>query len=231
MAQKKGNGIIFIAIMVFCVLIIFLSIATPIILLVGYFYSKSKFNEIGKNLSNSVSDFWLTDKEKEQYKDTYDEYNKALNIIEKAHKKAEKANISKNKDGSYSLRSNLGKEISHTLEESEPFRDSLESDLDDFQQTPLNKWKSFNEHASRERIFLYSFYFWCVVNIYYFIKYGFNSTKIIQAYRDISISSPLTIAAVLTIFVFIIFYFVIDDRGTQFSPIPPEVTMDNVDDY
>ena len=66
------------------------------------------------------STFWLDDFEKNQFINLNNEVQKQKEIIAAAHLYAIKNNVSKNKDGRYSARSNAGKKVLSVLSSAEP---------------------------------------------------------------------------------------------------------------
>ena len=125
MTKKKKNdsgGMIFFIIFIALIII---AIATPLVLLIGYVYNTIRFRYTKKRISGNMSDFWLGKQEKDEFKEKAVMLNKVTDIINEANQKGLKAGISQNKDGSFSARSNIGKEIRNTLEKYEPIKTSV----------------------------------------------------------------------------------------------------------
>jgi cell division protein FtsL len=85
MARKKkgdsGSIIFFIVIVV----LVAIALATPIALIIGYLYNKINAGRIKKYISGNMSDFWLDDQEKIEFKDKLKHLVKADKIIDQAN--------------------------------------------------------------------------------------------------------------------------------------------------
>lgn len=249
MARKKKNdsaaaglGLIIAIVLILTVLL------TPIVLFFGYLYNRLKFNEIKKKLNRSVSYFWLDDVEKKQFKHDLKELSGVIDVIEQANQKGEKAGISKNQDGSWSARSNLGKEIRGTLERYEPLKEDLVSVLIELQSLPIKRWEQFNLYGKRANSFLMAFYVWIGSVVWYAIVLGrYNVREALLPYYVLATNffkeegtrikltgedlKMFAVATLISIVTYFIGGLVFKRRGEKFSPVPPEVTLENVDSY
>jgi hypothetical protein len=245
--KKKGDagGIIFLLAIAVLILI---ALATPIVLIFGYMYNKVKAGEIKKRISGTMSDFWFNKSEKDEFKEKVNQLIQVNGIIEKANEKGTNAGITRNKDGSFSARSNLGKEIRATLEKYEPVKSSLGNYLYDLQNLPLSRWEEFNGYIKNAKSFMWSLILWCAALLYYFITLGKQSiSKIFIPYlalatnffRDEANQLPIVdgdiqmvaVATIIAILTYFIFRMIFNDSGSKYSPRPEKVSLENIDSY
>jgi hypothetical protein len=248
MARKKkgdsGSIIFFIVIVV----LVAIALATPIALIIGYLYNKINAGRIKKYISGNMSDFWLDDQEKIEFKDKLKHLVKADKIIDQANQKGIDEGVSRNKDGSFSAKSKIGKEIRAALEKYEPIKDSLSEYLYDLQHLPITRWDEFNKYIKRSKSSIYSFCSWCAVLIYYFLNLGKKSILDIflpylalatNIFRDKENQLPLAdgdiqmvaVATIIAIVMFFVFGLIFKSSGAKYSPYPEKVTLENVDSY
>lgn len=112
MAKKnnsKGGGseIILLLILIFGIALI----ATPLVLIGGTIYSFVSYLRNKKFKKGNYSTFWLDNSEKSDFETIATKLLTALENIENAEKTGNNEGLAKNKDGSFSLRGNRGKEI------------------------------------------------------------------------------------------------------------------------
>ena len=237
MAKKKsengGIGFLFIILIV---------LITPIVLIIGYFYNSSKFNEIKKLLTGKMSDFWLDTDEKNDFKEKYAQLNEVKQIIQNANDEGVNAGLSLNKDGSFSARSNKGKEIRAILTKYQPMKISLTNYLVDMQYVPINRWTVYNNYLRNSISFRWAFISWIVSlivsstivsgNVFYaywsLLSNIFNENKIKVAESDLN---ALIIVTGISIVIYFIFKFILKNVGEKYTPKPEVVTLNNVDSY
>lgn len=251
MAKSKknnvGNAFALIAILILIMLVI-IALLTPMVIFFGYFYNKIKSGKIKKELSGLMSDFWLNENEKNDFKENTEALINVNNIIQKANEDGISAGISINKNGSFSAKSNLGKRIRATLDKYEPIRDSLKNHLSGLQNLPVSRWNQFNSYLVNEKSFMISFFSWFFVLLYKFIisdkksvldtvlPYLALSTNIFRDEQnkialsdgDIQMVAVATVASLLT---YAVSRFVFKNEGEKYSPRPDFVTLDNIDSY
>jgi hypothetical protein len=248
MARKKKGDAGGVIILIVIAVLILIALGTPIVLIVGYMYNKAKAGEIKKRISGTMSDFWLNKREKDEFKEKVNLLFHVDDIIEKANEKGTNAGISRNKDGSFSARSNLGKEIRATLKKYEPVKSSLSNYLYELQNLPLSRWEEFNGYIKNEKSFMWSLISWCTVLLYYFITLGKQSiSEIFIPYLalatnffrdetnqlqivdgDIQMIAVATIIAIITYFICRIIF---KNSGSKYSPPPEKVSLENIDSY
>lgn len=245
MARKKKKddtgsvipGIIF---LVVCAL----AIVAPLIMTFGCFVAWLEADKIKNSLNNDLSDFWLDHNEKNEFKQHYNQLVNVENIITNANNKGIDAKISRNKDGAFSARSNLGKEIRATFDHYIPKQEHLKTIIIELQNRPLSRWVEFNTHLKRFYAFQYALLGWFMVLAY---NYHSNISITLIGYLNIYLH-PITsfsskdeivhnhlIIVVLAAFVALIAYFIgaflMRNSADEYSPKPNLVSANNVDDY
>lgn len=243
--KKKNDGGVFLGVLL--VVAIIVAVLTPFALLYVYFSNKLKYNEVKDTLTGTESDFWVNDEEKNEFLTDLDSLRQANSHIENANDKAREHNIAVNKDGSFSARSKVGKQVNEVLNKYEPIARGLNDDLYFLQNLPKSRWNEFNEAYKKSQSALRSFYFWAVVIIYYTISLGKDSFwGGMQAYwsfatniftddntplmdGDIEMITVATILAIASYFLQI--HFFNKEPASKLTPIPPEVTLNNIDLY
>lgn len=260
MAKDKNENIIskiFAVIIFLIVLCIMLCIALlPFVLLIGVFVYRFQFINYRKNLNNDLSDFWLGHEEKNEFKTKMTELANCMAKINNAESKGNEAGISRNNDGQFSARSNLGKEIRQIFNTCLPIKNELAKRLYELQKQPLKKWKKFNSIASNSKATTITLNIWVGITLFCLIlayrKGGFEFENMYQyliaSYKYVFIKMlslgtdsgndliyPLNAVQTIifpfagTLISFFICKGIFSDYGMKFSPEPPKVTLDNID--
>ncbi|QTO01816.1 hypothetical protein [Aggregatibacter sp. 2125159857] len=125
-----------------------IAIGIPLFLLLSIPYYLVGMNKIKVEVKKSISDYWLSREEKEELKSLYqawlnakEEENRIEDKIKKLHDYADEQGVSKNIDGSYSRRSEVGKSIINSLT-------NLENELDLAKDYSLMCWEEYKDLAS-----------------------------------------------------------------------------------
>lgn len=135
MAKRKGSGnplplIILVGAVVVCFVAGAAALLIPVAILVfaiksGIDFTREK-NATSARINVPVrlshltpNDFWLTPPEKNQFTSVRNELIKAIRTIEAADSEADQRGLSRNKDGSISRRSKMGKKLQGLIESSE----------------------------------------------------------------------------------------------------------------
>ena len=125
-----------------------IAIGIPLFLLLSIPYYLAGMNKIKVEVKESISDYWLSREEKEELKSLYqawlnakEEENRIEDKIKKLHDYADEQGVSKNIDGSYSRRSEVGKSIINSLT-------NLENELDLAKDYSLMCWEEYKDLAS-----------------------------------------------------------------------------------
>lgn len=247
MAQKKkgdAGGLILVLFVVF----VLIALATPVVLILGFLYFNSLVAEETKRLKNSPSDFWLTDEEKSEFKKKVSQLSEVTTALREANQKGASEGVSKNQDGSFSARSKLGKELRQIIERADPMKATLAQQLDALQLLPQSRWAAFNKNVARGRACLIALLCWIVALIYYAVKFNKVSissifisywglatnwfretgTKIPMADGDMQMIAIATCVAIVSYFLGTLIF---KNKGAKYSPIPPKVTLENINTY
>jgi len=248
MAKRKQNSVGNIFIFIIIVVLILIALAAPIVLIIGYLYNKINADKIKTNLSGTQSDFWLDEEEKKDFKEKVNQLIHVNGIIEKANQRGIKAGISRNQDGSFSARSNLGKEILATFAEYEPIKSSLIDSSRTLQDLPISRWDEFNKFIKNKKSFMFAFISWAIVLIVSFIVLGKQSILDIftpyialatNFFRSTASQLPLSdgdikmiaVATLVAIATYFITGLIFKSSGEKYTPRPEKVTLGNVDLY
>lgn len=217
-----GNPIL----MVVAIVISVIAIALPLVLIGGYFYYRHKLNDIKQYLENTISDFWLDDDEKKIFKASIKKLSQANKNIEKAVDYGTKSGISLNKDGSFSARSNIGKEVRATIDQNQPIAEEMAGIVDDLTNTPVERWIEFDMYAKRMHAFLKAQYAWVV---------GFTATMVFCLIKGMGVHDSAVASiygsAVLSIITLAFLWFFSKEGADNYTPKPPLVTAQNIDSY
>ena len=228
----------------------FFTIATPIAILIVYIYCSIKARKISISGDKECSDYWIDAENKYRFvslnieadilRSQLNSYNRKKDNI---HKFAEENNISKNLDGRYSRRSNLGKEVVSKLDYIEgkiqEITDEIKENswkLSTIRNSPKDKWLSdFLKLQEKDMYCRYkissmiSFILWIAsfgVCYIYFSNMKYQESKIFSYSAIIS-------AAIAAIFYGLLYLFH-KNKNKKFSmksSEPPEVTLDNYNQY
>ena len=227
MARKKKGSIIDAIGSLVLLILFFVAIFTPLMLFLAYAYNWDKSRRFKKYLSNNNSDFWLTQEEKTEFKSKYKKLATEISKIEKAEARGKKENIPINKDGSFSARSTVGKEIRNIIDTSRPIVEQLSVEIEDLSSTPQQIWNEFNLYVKREYAFLYSLYVWFTTTAICYGYVYFKSMKMEEQYHIVAI-----ITAIVSILSYFIFKLIIlKNKANKYTPMPPIVTVENVGQY
>lgn len=206
----------------------------PLLLILWMYYSYSCLSRLEKEFSNKViSDFWLNLDQKIDYRNINASLGERYREIEKLQEMAYSSNISKNKDGSYSNRSNLGKKINEGLRVNNKGLASLEYRFKDLKNMPLKSWEKFVSNLSTEYGVQFFTGFALISYIILFIIY-FKFSKIFSKTEPKEFFLSLKIILLSVGFGFIAFLISksISKKNIISSyPKPPIVHMDNLDKF
>lgn len=227
----------------FFVLLILFVILLPIVMLLAIPYFAWQRYRIKLEPKNTIADYWLSDVEKDQFMQRrerwlplYAQLKEIERKIENVHAFAEENNLSRNVDGSYSRRSDMGKSVMNTLDELNAKRERVaKSESEAYEnflfwvKKPIRDWER-DEEAFRERDFLYrkakiasiGFALWGVLYLIFTQSFYYES------------SSSMLLNALIVPVVVAILYFYHNKQNQKLEypvPCPPEVDLDNINDY
>lgn len=250
MAKKKKEDSSLGALFVFLPLLLFLiAVATPVVFVLGYVYNSLRTFFIRTTLSGTMSDFWLNKEEKKDYYEILKKLVYVNDIINAANDKAHAHKVSKNKDGQFSARSKVGKEVQATLQEYIPKQNSLYDEKEYYESLPKVRWNKFNKFAKGQKIYLWSSFTWGLSILYFYFSQTKQSLEeiYISYYRvylhatnselleelpmqngDLELVYVTTIIAITSYF---IFGWLFKNTAKKYSPIPDEVTPNNFNNY
>lgn len=121
---------------------------TPIAILIFYAINNFKLKKYD-HAERDIAKFWLTDEEKKEFKKIIEGISIADKNISKAIRAAEEAGITRNMDGQYSVRSNLGKQVREAIETNRRMRSNLNSKWNVLSYLPYSRWEEvWGEFAS-----------------------------------------------------------------------------------
>lgn len=216
MSRKKNSqdGVVLLV-------IVAIALITPIVIIGGYFFNKDKFSKIKDRLNGNKYDFWLTPEEKDGFQRSAKEYVHVRNIIDEANQKGIDKNISKNKNGTFSSRSSLGKEIQDILKIYTPKMHLFKNEVVYFTNLPRNRWLEFNTYVQRTYAFLWAFVGWASMFVF------------LQIFKDYNLNNQLFELSFISAIVAIICYAVTinttNNIAEKYTPIPDEVDFSNID--
>ena len=250
MAKNKKDDAtgFFIVLVIIVVLVVAAAVAvvTPFALVLGWAVNKARSKTISLGLLGTMSDFWLGEAERVEFRHKVNELMAAQGQIDQAKHRADVGKIGINKDGSYSQRSKVGKEIVSTIGKYTPITENLAVGVQELRWSPLRRWKEFSGYIGNAIACLWAFFAWTGVIGYYSITLGKGSplqavkpyfalstdifrseeTKIGLADGDVKMIAVATGASLV---LFLVLKYVHRNAATKFSPRPVEVTLDNVD--
>ncbi|RBP52976.1 hypothetical protein [Arenicella xantha] len=251
MTAKKGDSALIIA-AIFIVALVFLvsmiAVATPIVLLIVLSYYTYKSDSVKRTLAGDMSDFWLNESEKSEYKQTLTEYQHADHLIQEANSLGKSEGVSRNKDGTFSARSKLGKKLRSTIERYQPNRTASLDYLILISELPISRWSEFNDNLKKRFASIFAILAWVSTLIYYSVKLGVESVRdVLSAYIAMA-SNPfrgsenqlptaagdwdmIIISSLVAIISYFLFKFIFRNPASTFTPKPETVSMENIDSY
>lgn len=116
--------------------------AIPLLMIILLGYSSTVYSLIEN--PKSRRDLWLSEQEKLKFMATHLHLSRAIHKKKDAVDWAERSNVSKNKDGQYSIRSNRGKEIRATINQSNATIDQSKRTISWLRSKPHRKWFELN---------------------------------------------------------------------------------------
>lgn len=215
----------------------FILFIIPILLIISTFYYLVQKNTFkGKFPNQKIEDFWLNEEEKDSFIEIYSQRRTAYDNIYDLENKSE--GLSRNKDGTISNRSNLGKEINRNLSLNNTILSETSEEYFYLQELPKKKWKSFLKVYSIYGGVIFSLLVWFVS--FYILRLAFPSDDYLRNSFTLEIFSvdvskntikAKTIATVISVLSFFIGYFIYSQLFKTNYEMPPEVDSENVNHY
>lgn len=246
MAKKKndnGGGYLMLLILLLGLAVI----ATPLVMVLGTLFSVFAYLKIKNSIKGDYSDFWLTSSEKSDFRTVAVGLVEAIENIEKAVEIGDKEGIAHNKDGSFSLKGNRGKEIQGIINTNTNIKHKYLPIYENLKSLPQERWLNFRKIYTRFYSFLGASVAWLFITGILIRKmftsfsdgvtavFGFpfdllNGTK--HENYDIHLQwKVLIISAIVCLLVYLVVMFTTRDSANKVSPIPPEVNLDNLNKY
>lgn len=253
MAKKKndkGGGLILLLLLLVALAII----ATPVVMILGAVFSFFSYIKVRSKIRGKYSDFWLITREKAAFKSVSEKLVKAIDNIEKAENTGNREGLAKNKDGSFALRGNRGKEIQGIINVNQNFNDKYLPTYEDLKSMPQDSWLKFRKTYTRFYSFLFASICWFItagiliskwfsdfshgVNV--ILKFPSDLIKtLFPSQTEVKYENPdsllqwkvLLISAGVCLVVYLIVLYASKPFAKSVSPMPPEVNMDNIDKY
>lgn len=251
MGGKKNSGDTFGTVLAIIVVVFVMLLAVaPVFLLLGWLYNLFRYKTVSKSLNGNYSDFWLTIDQKENFRETYSALSAALGQLNAAKQQGLDAGVSVNKDGRFTARSQLGKELRQRVETLEPKVNELTRRYYRLRDMPKEQWDSVVVATKRVKSFEWAMMLWVngfVISMYFMLKeigLNINALGFSQEHLDVIIKSiqssengwlyligGLASAAFLGGVGYLVGGWRGAKNGSNLSPEPPEVTPENCFQY
>jgi ABC-type multidrug transport system fused ATPase/permease subunit len=253
MAKKKndkGGGLLLLLFLLLALAII----ATPIVMIIGTVISFFSYIKIRSKIRGKYSDFWLSTDGKAGFKSVSEKLVEAIGNIEKAEDTGNKEGLARNKDGSFALRGNRGKEVQGFLHTNLSIKNKYLPIYEGLKSMPQDSWLKFRKTYTRFYSFLFASICWFITAGILISKefsdfsHGVNAilrfpTDLIKTLfpnqTGVKFENPdsllqwkvLLISAGVCLVVYLIVLFASRPFAKSVSPMPPEVNMDNLEKY
>lgn len=220
--------------------ILLLLLLTPIILLIMRLYYKSLLKNEYSSMSGNESDFWLDENEKQNYVKLYNGVNEAKNKIDEANSYGENNGISRNQDGRFSIRSNLGKKLRALIEEKEEYLATYSNKLKDIVNLPHQRFKKYKEAYVRVNASLNALIAWVVTLTIGVLFSDITFSDVYISMMSILTDEKVSNENITNFWIFVMFYtfltyaITVFTRGKKFKNIakePPLVEPSNYDSF
>jgi hypothetical protein len=211
----------------------------PVILLGGWLFYGLKRKALLRKIKGYEVDFWLSEEEKASFRQAASALENSIDQLEAAH--AEGRDLRKNIDGSYDRRGR-GAKVQSIVDEYEPAFRAHRMKCQEYSRLPLVRWKRFQRFLGRATGCKVGFIFWLVAaNI---ACWSFPPT-LLSGWRTL-FTLPMMIfrwethiydwkvvlfAAVGGLVGYSAGSFYTGARAKKFTPIPPLVTLENLDRF
>lgn len=147
---------IIIAIVVIKIAITLALFLLPLFILAGFLYYFFVEKKYSSKIEESKRGIWLTNEEETEKKKLSETLVKAQEQISLANEQADSEGVSRNMDGSISLRSNRGKELSKIINDNSYIIYENNDKYDYFVNLPNERFNKYSSITVRKNAFLYS---------------------------------------------------------------------------
>jgi hypothetical protein len=176
-SDGAGGAIALIGIVIIGFICILLVPLTPIAILFVYLKNKSKLKQYD-NAESDWSAYWLTAQEQAEFRNLLAEGAAAKEQIRRANRAAAEAGISRNLDGQYNKRSELGKKVHRVIDRSRSTMSDCNSSLNYLSRLPFRRWNSvwgdYPNIAASKMCAGRVFFVWLASVIFYSVYYWQN---------------------------------------------------------
>ena len=246
MAKKndKGGSLI----ILFLLLLGLAIIATPLVMFFGTLFSIFSYVKVRSKIKGEYSDFWLNESDKLDFKRVSTKVVEAIEKIEEAKKLGQEEGLAKNRDGSFALRGNRGKEVQAFINSNQNIIDRFNPIFQAIKSSPQERWVKFRKSYTRFYSFLIGSVCWLISTSILISKefsdFSYGASTIIKFPVDLFSGQTgaehtdkflqwkiLLISAGITLVVYLIILLVSKETAKKVSPIPPEVSLSNYNKY
>lgn len=181
--RKKDSGGAALFFIIAAIVIAALVIATPIAILYLLIKNSLKLSKM-KSIINrhGTSAFWLDDAEKTEFARLHNEVYQAQVAIKNAKIEAESANISKNADGQYSVRSKRGKEIREKIDRNSAVLRSSLYEYEELKELPRNRWQHFADALAMRNAAMVALVAWATGLVFYVREFSNDAIEGIKRF-------------------------------------------------
>tara|TARA_R110001606_G_C15355651_1_gene647992 strand:+ start:114 stop:884 length:771 start_codon:yes stop_codon:yes gene_type:complete len=237
--------LVIVGIVVLLILLPLVPIIFGIITIINWFKLRKKEKEYP---NKTETDFWLNEQEKEHFKEMSENIPIAFRNVMNARNAGEEENISKNQNGSFSNRSNRGKEINSIINENQSYLDNNLWRIKLLESKPINDWQNMrkiyaNFKASSYTILIWFFAFYITFSQYFkkpllslseiYSHYVYGTTTYISLKDEWQNKLLITlgITAVITLIGYFLMKYVGKYMFANKYPKPQKVTKHNIDEF
>ncbi len=135
----------------------------PVALLIARVYFGRRAGTTRKRLNSGEQCFELNEDELLELRYKRAELRRVTSLLRAAMQRGSDANLTLNKDGSFSARSNLGKSIRAMVEKYEPTRAKLIAEVSDLEQRPQLRWNTFRADVRHQSACEWGLWVWALV--------------------------------------------------------------------
>lgn len=249
MARKKSNSSPLVTLFIFIIIaVIAFVVLTPIVLIAGFLKNQYQAVRLRSAIVSRKGKVWLDKYERQEFIEKVRTLQATEQKIGEAESRGEQGAVSRNRDGSFSARSKLGKELREIMDQSLPLQQCLLEELQLLQELPASRWRKLNRYVAKSHAFALALIAWSGTLSYYFFEQGrqFGSdflqvywafaTNLIRADQS---KLPLSGADVEMLFVstavgvgsYWLGRLVFFRAGKRYAPEPDLVTMQNINSY
>ncbi|MGE0561100.1 MAG: hypothetical protein AB7O47_04745 [Flavobacteriales bacterium] len=157
----EGIGVLIILAIIIAIVIIKIAITLalflfPLFILAGFLYYFFIEKKYSSKIEEAQRGIWLTNEEEAEKKKLYNTLTKAQEQISLANEQADSEGLSRNMDGSISLRSNRGKELSKVINENSYIIYENNDKYHYLVSLPNERFNKYSSISIRKNAFLYS---------------------------------------------------------------------------